>query len=362
MEISQIIVLATLFALSFFGYWFFKRRFEKISPWVRYNLMFLTFGIVGAIVFTPFIYPYSLLKNLPVFTIIPFCAYNIFYIVNDIIVYKQIRKVAKAILEIFALISGAFIGVTFINILHIGVFNENDMATMLFIVFLFSIARILFQYSKLETIIGRSQAELKDSRIQELRTRQQLEILYSKINPHFLYNSLNSIAGLAMVDGKKTKDMTVALSKLLRYSLNYSESNFATLDEEAEIIQTYFDVEKNRFGEKLNYEIGLAEEAKDYLIPRFLLQPIVENCIKHAFKESESGNLINVNMSVSENEIVIAVHDNGKPFPDKLIPGYGFKNVNDKLQLLLPGKHDFQITNTPQKQVKIVIKELKKKG
>jgi sensor histidine kinase YesM len=362
MEVSQIIVLGILFTLSFLGYWFFSQRFQQISPWVRDNLMFLIFGIIGASIFTPFIYPYSFLKNLPVFTIIPFCVYNIFYIVNDILDYRKVRTVVKAVLEMFTLIAGAFIGMICINILHIGVFNQSDMEMILFTVFLFSIARILFQYARLERNAGRSQAALKISRLKEVHTRQQLDILYSKINPHFLYNSLNAIAGLAMVDGKKTKDMTIGLSKLLRYSLNYSESNFATLAEEVEIIQTYFEVEKNRFDESLNYQIDLPDEAHDYLIPRFLLQPIVENCFKHAFNESLGGYYVKINIRVAEKEIVIIVHDNGKPFPDKLVPGYGFKHVSDKLQLLLPGKHDFQIANLPQKQVKIVIRELKKKG
>ncbi|MDB5091752.1 MAG: hypothetical protein JWR09_5746 [Mucilaginibacter sp.] len=344
--------------MSFFGYWFFQRRFENIPAWPRYNLMFLSFGIVGALIFTPFIYPYSVWKNLPVFTVIPFCAFNLFFVVNNFIVQRRIRIVAKEIVEIFAMLIGAYIGMTLINILHIGIFNEDDMTVILFTVFLFSIARILFNYSRLERVVSKNQEELKDSKIRELQTKQQLEILYAKINPHFLYNSLNSIAGLAMVDGEKTKEMTIALSKLLRYSLNYSESNFATLDEEAEMIQTYLEVEKIRFGENLHYEINLSDEVKQYFIPRFLLQPIVENCFKHAFKDSENNNFISVNIGIVENEILITIHDNGIPFPDKLIPGYGFRNVSDKLQLLLPGKHEFQVSNKSQKQVKIVIKEL----
>jgi sensor histidine kinase YesM len=358
MEIDQIIVLAILFASSFLGYWFFKGKFENIPAWPRYNLMFLSFGIVGSAIFTPFIYPYSFWKTLPVFTVIPVCSFNLFFVVNDFIVRNRIKKIIKEIVEIIALLLGAFIGMLLINLLNIGIFNEDDMAVILFTVFLFSIARILFNYARLEKVISKNREELKDSKIKEHEAKQQLEILYAKINPHFLYNSLNSIASLAMIDGKKTKDMTIALSKLLRYSLNYSGDNFATLDEEVEIIQAYFDVEKIRFGENLTYEINLSDEAKQYLIPRFLLQPIVENCFKHAFKESENNNFISVNIGIVENEILITIHDNGMPFPDRLIPGYGFRNVSDKLQLLLPGKHEFQVTNKPQKQVNIVIKEL----
>jgi sensor histidine kinase YesM len=161
-----------------------------------------------------------------------------------------------------------------------------------------------------------------------------------------------------MVDGKKTKQMTVALSALLRYSLNYTESNFATPEEEAKIIETYLEIEQIRFGENLQYEISLSPAAKAYPVPRFLLQPLVENCIRHAFTEPATINFIKVNIYRAGDETVITVHDNGTPFPAEFIPGYGLKNVTDKLQLLLPGRHQFEMTNTPQKQVRITMKAL----
>ena len=92
-----------------------------------------------------------------------------------------------------------------------------------------------------------------------------------------------------------------------------------------------------------------------------MLQPLIENSVKHAFTDFETNNFIQVNVLLLNDELTISIHDNGKPFPDKIIPGYGLKNVTDKLQLLLPDKHELQITNTPLKQLKITIKELKKK-
>jgi sensor histidine kinase YesM len=358
MEVEQIVVLTSLFSLSFLGYWFFNRRFEQTPHWVRHNLMFLSFGITGALAFAPFIYPYSFWKNLPVFTIIPLCSFNSFYFVNGLFANRRIGRAAREIIEIVALVSGAFVGMFLINFLQIGIFNQTDMVGIVIITFLFSIGRILYNYSTLEKIIRKSHAELKDSRMRELLTKQQLEILHNKINPHFLYNSLNSIAALAMIDGKKTKEMTIGLSKLLRYSLNYAENNFASLGEEVETIETYLAVEKIRFEECLTYEINLSDKIKGYLIPRFLLQPIVENCFKHAFNQSETTNFIGVDIYVVEGQIVIIIRDSGVGFPDKLTPGYGFQNVTNKLQLLLPGKHEFHISNSPQKHVKIVIKGL----
>ena len=361
MNKEQIAILTTLFVLTFLGYRFLKKRFSNVSEWIKLNLLFLLVGTIGAASLTPFIYPFAFSRNLVVLIVIPFCTYNIYYLINELAVSFGIGKIAREIISFFSILIGIIIGAQLINLLGFSVFQNSDIQETFLIAFLFNTARMLLSYSVLVKEVLKKQSELKLVKIKQTSTETQLDILHSKINPHFLYNSLNSIAGLAMVDGKKTKEMTIALSKLLRYSLNYSQSNFATLEEEAEIIQTYLDVEKIRFGENLDYEIYLSDEAKKYFIPRFLLQPIVENGIKHAFTESEGGNFIKVNMDIAENEIVIIIQDNGKPFPDTLTPGYGLKSVNDKLQLLLPDKHEFQITNTPQKQVKIVIKELKKK-
>jgi len=224
-------------------------------------------------------------------------------------------------------------------------------------VFLVSFARILFNYSRLENVLNRSQAELEDVRKNDQYTKMQLDVVYSKINPHFLYNSLNSIAGLATADGNKARDMAIALSKLLRYSLNYSENKFATLEEEAGAIRTYCDIEKIRFEDRLKYEIFIPDDIKAFQVPRFLLQPLVENCIKHAFGKSEEGILIRITAMVENNEIVITIHDNGQPFPDQINPGYGFRNVNDKLHLLFPDKYTFEIINQPEKNIRITIRQ-----
>jgi anti-sigma regulatory factor (Ser/Thr protein kinase) len=359
MEILQIIVLFALFYLSFIGYKYFNRIIIKSRTWIKHNLIFLSFGIIAAIAFTPFAYPYNVWKNIPVFTIIPLSALNFFYILTLLLGDKRISVIIKEILEICAILLGSFVGIMIINMLRIGVFMQEDIEVTLLIAFLFSVARLLDHYAQLEKANRRNKATLKGSKIKEIQIQHQLEVLQAKLSPHFLYNSLNSIASLALIDGQRTKDMTIALSKLLRFSLIYSENNFTTIEKEIEILEAYLEVEKIRFEENLKYEIDVSEEAGEYIIPGFILQPIVENCIKHAFINSESFNFISVVIRIVRNEIEITIGDNGVLFPDKIMPGYGFKNVNDKLQLLFPGKYDFEIGNRPEKQVKIVIRELK---
>jgi sensor histidine kinase YesM len=86
--------------------------------------------------------------------------------------------------------------------------------------------------------------ELELSRLRELKTQAELDALHSKINPHFLYNALNSIADLSVTDGKKARKMTIALADLFRYSINYSDNNYSTVKEELGMAEVYLQIEK----------------------------------------------------------------------------------------------------------------------
>jgi sensor histidine kinase YesM len=202
--------------------------------------------------------------------------------------------------------------------------------------------------------------ELELSKLRELKSKAELDALHSKVNPHFLYNALNSIADLSITDGKKARRMTVALADLFRYSINYSDNNFSTLKEELEMAEVYLLIEKIRFEDKLNYSVSVDEELNHYLVPRFLLQPLVENAVKHGLKAT--GQLTEITLQVRrEGEgMVIEVADTGPVFPEYLNPGYGVKSVYDKLELLFPKKFDLSFNNQPRKHVSIKIHKLVK--
>src|SRR4029077_10430582 len=98
-----------------------------------------------------------------------------------------------------------------------------------------------------------NEKELELSRLRELKTKAELDVLHSKINPHFLYNALNSIADLSITDGKKARKMTIALADLFRYSINYSNHNYTTIKDEVEMAEVYMQIEKVRFEDQLTY-------------------------------------------------------------------------------------------------------------
>ena len=154
--------------------------------------------------------------------------------------------------------------------------------------------------------------------------------------------------------------MTVALADLFRYSINYNSNNYSTVKEEVEMAEVYLVIEKIRFEDQLNCTVKVDEELKDYLVPRFILQPLIENGVKHGLKAT--GQMTEIELEIKKNEagFVMSVSDNGPAFPDEINPGYGVKSVYDKLELLFPGNFELKFSNTPRKQVSIQIKKMMK--
>ena len=196
--------------------------------------------------------------------------------------------------------------------------------------------------------------ELEQARLQKLKTQAELHALQSRINPHFLFNSFNSIASLISTNATKAEQMMVQLSELFRYSLNSQESNFVTVEEELKIVETYLDIEKVRFGDNLDYQIQVDPELMQQQIPRFLIQPLVENAVKHATSKVKQGELL-LEIRVIDQQLIIRLHDNGPPFPEPLATGYGLKSTFDKLQLLYPNQHQIELINEPDKHISITL-------
>ena len=200
--------------------------------------------------------------------------------------------------------------------------------------------------------------ELELTRLRELKAKAELDALHSKVNPHFLYNALNSIADLSITDGRKARKMTVALADLFRYSINYSNNNYSTIREEVEMAAVYLQIEKIRFEDKLSYQIIVDDNLNHYLVPRFLVQPLVENAVKHGLKATGQITSIILEIKSAGDGIIVNVADSGPQFPIDLNPGYGVKSVYDKLDLLFPGNYEIHFTNQPRKQVSVKIQKL----
>lgn len=211
----------------------------------------------------------------------------------------------------------------------------------------------LYESQKSKYDLKISQQELEVLKLKQLKTQAELQTLQSKINPHFLYNALNSIAGLIPEDAEKAEDMTLKLSKLFRYSINSQQENFATVKEEIEVVNTYFDIEKIRFGDRINFISHADDSVLNKHIPRFLIQPLVENALKHGLADKMSNARLDVNILNNDSRLILTVSDNGSPFPDELNAGYGLQSTFDKLTLLYQDDYEIQFINTPEKFIRI---------
>jgi len=197
--------------------------------------------------------------------------------------------------------------------------------------------------------------EKKLSNLRELNAKAELKSLQSQINPHFLYNSLNSIASLAPVDAKKTQEMAHSLSDLFKYSINRKGKKMSTVKEEIDMVKTYLNIEKIRFGERLKFIVEVDKTIENYQIPLFLIQPLVENAVKHGISKLAGNGKIVLKIETQENELVITVSDSGLHFPKGLVSGHGLQTVYDLLRLSYEDKASLNWTNLPEKMITITI-------
>ena len=193
------------------------------------------------------------------------------------------------------------------------------------------------------------------SELEVLKAKAELEALQSKINPHFLFNSLNSIAGLISIDAEKAEDMTLKLSELFRSVLKFNNDSFSTIEDELALIKTYLEIETIRFGKRLKYSFNIQKSVIDHKIPQLLIQPIVENALKHGIEPLTKGGEIKITIAEINNKISINVEDNGNGFPKHVSFGYGMTNTKKRLVNLYETNFEFEIYSDEQTRVNIMI-------
>ena len=242
-----------------------------------------------------------------------------------------------------------------LHVPYIPLNHLNDYKYNLVIVFIAGTSMMLFQNQKISLQEKINLKELDLIKIKQLKTQAELQTIQAKINPHFLYNSLNSIACLVHVDAYKAEAMIVNLSRLFRYSMNASQENFSTVHQEVEILETYLAIEKIRFGDRIKFIVHADSAILNNQIPRFLIQPLVENAFKHGLNNTTENGVLEVRIAQKDQNLEISIADNGTDFPEQLELGYGLQSTYDKLNLLYSNDYQLQLFNNPSKQIKIIL-------
>ncbi|MFZ4462864.1 MAG: sensor histidine kinase [Bacteroidales bacterium] len=180
------------------------------------------------------------------------------------------------------------------------------------------------------------QLKLKnEAQLNHLVKEAELNALKSQINPHFLFNSLNSISSLTMTSPEKAQEMVIKLSDFLRYSLSHDKNETTTLRRELENTERYLDIEKVRFGRRLRYQSNVPVSCLDARLPNMILQPLFENAIKHGVYNSTEEVL--VELRCVPNDDFLELHITNDFDPEATRPkgeGIGLKNIKNRLEIL----------------------------
>ena len=207
-----------------------------------------------------------------------------------------------------------------------------------------------------KTINALKQKEIEKARLIQLQKSAELEALRAKIDPHFLFNTFNSIASLIRINPEQAELMLEKLSGLFRFSLNSSNRTFVELDEELNIVHNYLEIEKLRFGERLKYSITGPDHLKSALVPPLLIQPLVENSVKHGISKMKKDGQIDVEYKKVDNKLTLTIRDNGPGFDQSAInPGFGLQSVKERLTLLYNDQYSLEINNKNGVQITIRI-------
>ncbi len=193
--------------------------------------------------------------------------------------------------------------------------------------------------------------ELQSSQLEAQLAHAQLEVLKIQLEPHFLFNTLNSIAALARYDGTAAENMTLQLADLLRFSLDAVGVHEVPLSRELTALQKYIDIQQTRFQDRLQVEMDIAANTLSALVPNMMLQPLVENAIRHGIGPRRAPGCIRIASRQVFDELWLEICDNGQGLTrySGLVPpeGVGLRNTRARLQQLYNHDHRMTLEDAP---------------
>jgi signal transduction histidine kinase len=194
--------------------------------------------------------------------------------------------------------------------------------------------------------------QTRERELTELAATAQLAALRAQINPHFLFNSLNSIAQLTRVDPEKAEACVERLAEIFRYLLHRAEQEFVPLAEELQMTRAYLDIERARFDERLRVETRVDPESLRSLIPNLILQPLVENALKHGLARKLGVGTVSIDATMDGELLTLTVGDDGLGMPERVLHevydrGVGLRNLRERLERLYGPEHLPVIESVP---------------
>jgi two-component system LytT family sensor kinase len=191
--------------------------------------------------------------------------------------------------------------------------------------------------------------ELRAVELEKRLAQAKLQALQMQLNPHFLFNSLHSISSLMHQDVEAADRMIVRLSDLLRAALDNSDTQEVTLGKELEFLKRYLEIEQIRFGKRLTVQMNITPDTLDAQVPNLILQPLVENAIRHGIEPHAKPGRIELRSKREADVLTLEVCDNGAGLPGNQpsAENVGLSNTRARLEALHAGVHSLEFHNVP---------------
>jgi len=220
----------------------------------------------------------------------------------------------------------------------------------------------------IEKMVGRLKVQIdKNTEQEKQRRRTELALLQAQINPHFLYNTLDTIIWLVESgEVSQAVKMVDSLSNFFRFSLSRGQ-NVITIAEEERHVRSYLEIQQVRYRDLMKYEIDVPEQLKGYILPKLTLQPLVENALYHGIKTKRRQGFIRVSGKIQDNRIILEVSDDGIGMTEERLnmvraslkdgrsEGFGLKAVHQRIQILFGPEYGLTIESTPNVGTKTLV-------
>ncbi len=222
---------------------------------------------------------------------------------------------------------------------------------------MFAFAIIVAATHALDYSRGLQEQQVSELRLQGALSRARLSALQLQLQPHFLFNTLNAISELVHEDPARADAMVTSLSELLRLSIDTSTSAEMTLRRELQFLDAYLHIQRMRFEDRLSATIEADPASLSACVPSLVLQPLVENAIRHGISPRAGAGMVHVSVRVEGNRLHIVVRDDGVGIPEHapVVEGVGLRNTRVRLEGLYPGDHEFELRRHPEGGTAVVL-------
>jgi sensor histidine kinase YesM len=284
-------------------------------------------------------------------------------LVSSVVLFPRLRAlgpVARFAFLGLALLSGAVAGTVVVLYLFplfvlkdipqaIAVAGINGVLAMI-------VGTVAYVYEGLRSQLAESLREVEEVRLVEARLKEQaaraeLAALQARINPHFFFNTLNTISSMLEDEPEKAGEMVQTLADLFRFTFKVSDAGPVPLSEELRFIEGYLAIEQARFGERLRVAWNVEDSARQVPVPGLILQPLVENAVVHGLARLTAGGTVRISARRRESDVEIEVQDDGigpGSDPDRLFrEGHGLQNVRQRVLAVYRGGGSLRIARAP---------------